>query len=72
MATVTPEIQAFVDTINNETVGVYAACKITGLSHMTIRKRIEQNRIRAVRLAGNWRIWQADLQGLEAPGRWPR
>ncbi len=72
MATVAPEIQALVDQLNAETCSVYQACGLSGLSHTTIRKRIAQGRIRAVRLAGNWRIWQADVQNLdEAPGRWP-
>ncbi|MGO8965748.1 helix-turn-helix domain-containing protein [Mycobacterium sp.] len=38
---------------------------MTGLSHTTVRKRIRQKRIRAVRIAGNWRIVRADLAGLQ-------
>jgi hypothetical protein len=63
--TVTLEIQALVDQLNNETCSVYEAVALSGVSHTTIRKRIKQERIRAVRLAGNWRIWVADLQGLK-------
>jgi excisionase family DNA binding protein len=64
MPAVTPEEQASADWINNQTVGVYEACQITHLSHMTLRRRIKQKRIRAVLIAGNWRIYLADLDGL--------
>jgi excisionase family DNA binding protein len=69
--TITPDVQAFVDEINTKTCSVYQACGRTGLSHMTIRRRIKQGRVRAVCLGGNWRIWTDDLTALEAPGRWP-
>lgn len=53
-------IQDFANWINSKTVSVYEAVAITGLSHTTVRKRIRQKRIRAVRIAGNWRIVRAD------------
>jgi excisionase family DNA binding protein len=58
------DIQAFADRINTETVSVYEAAPIANLSHSTIRMRIAQQRIRAVRIAGNWRVWREDLVGL--------
>jgi hypothetical protein len=50
--------------INAHTCSVYEAVAITGLCHTTVRKRICQKRIRAWRIAGNWRIVLADLDGL--------
>ncbi len=78
MATVAADIQEnwiqdFANRINSKTVSVYEAVAITGLSHTTVRKRIRQKRIRAVRIAGNWRVVRADLAGLQWPSiREPR
>jgi excisionase family DNA binding protein len=62
--TVTPELQQLADENNRETVSVYQAAHLTGLSHMTVRRRIKQQRIRAVRIGASWRIWTIDLAGL--------
>lgn len=70
MATVAADIQEnwiqdFANWINSKTASSYEAVAITGLSQTTVRKRIRQKRIRAVRRAGNWRIVRADLAGLQ-------
>jgi hypothetical protein len=49
-------IQDFANWINSKTVSVYEAVAITGLSYTRVHKRIRQKRIRAVRIAGNWRV----------------
>jgi hypothetical protein len=59
-----PEIRAAVDQINVETCSVAQAAAESGLSHMTVRKRIRQQRIRAVCVGGILRVWKADCKGL--------
>lgn len=65
--TVTPAqtLQELADQISRETCSVYEAAARTGLSHMTVRRRIKQQRIRAVRIGASWRIWTIDLAGLQ-------